>query len=334
MQQSLPEVTAACGYWQSYDSLENPTSQGSCFPISSTHVVTNYHVAEGGCAATVSFAEGTAFEVSGVVALDKERDLAIAELYTGRRRLSKVRLADRCPPVGSDLFAVGHPSGLSCTISRGIVSAHRSAGELERFGVRGLSPKDLFLQTDVAISPGSSGGPIIIFNGSNGAEAIAVSAFGLTHGQGLNFGVPSEYVRRLYNARVSECVSLAKMFPCQRSLQRTNLDHSLRLCWVMAGCDGGVSDIEQEVIANCVVVFIQNDLCTSEEATRAIDVSLADYRELADSQIIRESVIELAANLKEEYRQVVKHVLKTIAEADDFIDDCERDLWRLIEAAW
>ena len=56
------------------------------------------------------------------------------------------------PEVGSDVYVIGHPVGLGWTVTRGVVSATRKAGEA------GPTP---LIQTDAAISPGNSGGPLL-----------------------------------------------------------------------------------------------------------------------------------------------------------------------------
>ena len=78
------------------------------------------------------------------------------------------------------VFAIGNPSALEHTVTKGIVSGYRD--------VDGV----LLLQTDAAINPGNSGGPIVNDEGI----VIAVATLVLKDTEGLNFGVAAESVRR------------------------------------------------------------------------------------------------------------------------------------------
>jgi Trypsin-like peptidase domain len=79
--------------------------------------------------------------------------------------------------VGDDILVAGNPEGLEASFSRGIVSGIRS--------VSGL------IQMDAAISPGSSGGPVVNRQG----EVIGLAVATLVEGQNLNFSVPIRYLR-------------------------------------------------------------------------------------------------------------------------------------------
>jgi hypothetical protein len=84
------------------------------------------------------------------------------------------------PDVGARVYAVGNPEGLTGTFSEGIVSA-----------IRPLGP-DTLLQLTAAISPGSSGGPVLDERG----RVLGVATATLKNGQSLNFAVPAMYVAR------------------------------------------------------------------------------------------------------------------------------------------
>ena len=83
-----------------------------------------------------------------VVAVDAIHDLALIRVKG--RRWTPVDIDTGDPPnVGSAIYVIGHPMGLGWSLSRGIVSGHRDRG-----GIR-------VIQTDAAISPGNSGGPML-----------------------------------------------------------------------------------------------------------------------------------------------------------------------------
>jgi len=99
---------------------------------------------------------------------------------------------DEQPDIGEKIYAIGNPSGLSGTISEGIVS-----------GIRTLEQKKL-IQITAPISPGSSGGPVI----NNFSQVIGVAVGTLTSGQNLNFAIPASYVKKLLNNESSNLISL------------------------------------------------------------------------------------------------------------------------------
>ncbi|MBA7592637.1 hypothetical protein ES708_34828 [subsurface metagenome] len=83
--------------------------------------------------------------------------------------------------VGDEIYVIGNPQGLEGTFSQGIIS-----------GIRDLDT-EYILQVTAAISPGSSGGPVLNDKG----RVIGVAFATLTEGQNLNFAVPAYYLSRL-----------------------------------------------------------------------------------------------------------------------------------------
>jgi hypothetical protein len=79
--------------------------------------------------------------------------------------------------VGDDILVAGNPEGLEASFSKGIVSGIRSGSGL--------------IQMDAAISPGSSGGPVVNQRG----EVVGLAVSSLVEGQNLNFAVPVRYLR-------------------------------------------------------------------------------------------------------------------------------------------
>src|SRR5262249_28211760 len=101
--------------------------------------------------------------------------------------------------VGEEVVVIGSPLGLSGTVSAGIVSAIREEG------VSDVAQKDVFrgdsnydarswgIQITAAISPGSSGSPIL----TKGGDVIGVAVGTRLDGQNVNFGVPIEVAKTL-----------------------------------------------------------------------------------------------------------------------------------------
>ena len=87
--------------------------------------------------------------------------------------------------VGESVYVAGNPRGLEGTISEGIISAIRPEGDIL------VDAK--VLQITAAISPGSSGGPVL----SGKGKVIGVSVASFRGGQNLNFAIPSNYLTEL-----------------------------------------------------------------------------------------------------------------------------------------
>jgi S1-C subfamily serine protease len=159
---------------------------GSGFVVTSDGlIVTNYHVVADAFYANVQFPRGDSYLVEGLVGADSDADLAL--LKVNATSLPVLDLAGRVlPPVGTQVFAIGNPAGLTNTLSEGIISGHRTRDD-------GVSE----LQTTAAISPGSSGGPLLDCT----AKVLGVTTRYLDRGQNLNFVVPAARVNRLLQQR-------------------------------------------------------------------------------------------------------------------------------------
>ena len=92
-----------------------------------------------------------------VVAIDIDRDLALLRTNIPGQALELY--SANILPQGESVTAIGHPSGLTFTITKGIISAVREQRSTTSVG---LGASYLFVQTDTAISPGNSGGPLLL----------------------------------------------------------------------------------------------------------------------------------------------------------------------------
>jgi len=119
--------------------------------------LTNAHVVEKATEIEVVTTDGSKHKAK-LVGLDKKTDLAVLKLDDGRGPFKYARLGDSEKlQVGDWVIAVGSPFGLQATVTAGIISAKaRNIGQ---------GPFDDFLQTDAALHPGSSGGPLVTLAG-------------------------------------------------------------------------------------------------------------------------------------------------------------------------
>jgi putative serine protease PepD len=161
-------------------------------------IVTNEHVTDGSSDITVKLGDGRAQRAS-VVGRDKSTDLALLKIDSGAGTLTPLKLANSSKvQIGDATLAIGNPFGLEDTLTTGVISAtERQITAPDGFSIDGV------LQTDAALNPGNSGGPLL----NDQAEVIGVnsqiegssSANGSSQGSntGVGFAIPSNTVRRV-----------------------------------------------------------------------------------------------------------------------------------------
>ena len=129
-----------------------------------------------------------------VVTEDEALDLALLQAvylnHPSKAIPMPLTIAKEPPPVGATVYAIGNPAGLENSLSPGIIS-----------GIREIRKGVSWLQTNAAISPGSSGGPLVAPNGT----VVGVTTASLKDGQNLNFAISAqtvaEFLKRPYRPR-------------------------------------------------------------------------------------------------------------------------------------
>ncbi len=176
----------------SLDVMQIPQNTGSGFVWDRDgHVVTNFHVIEGGRAFAVTLADQSTWEAE-VVGVAPDKDLAVLKIGAPREKLVPLPVGESHNlAVGQTVMAVGNPFGLDHTLTVGVVSA--LGRELE--APNGRSIRDI-IQTDAAINPGNSGGPLLDSSGRLiGVNSAIYSPSGAS--AGIGFAVPVDTVARL-----------------------------------------------------------------------------------------------------------------------------------------
>lgn len=131
--------------------------RGAGFYVADSLLVTNYHVvANSGYVEVIQFDGSRA--TGQVKATDIDRDLALVQTSTTGQALDF--FDGNFLPLGDSVIAIGHPSGLDFSLTKGIISAVREHSTT----TSSLGKNFLFIQTDAAISPGNSGGPLLLNN--------------------------------------------------------------------------------------------------------------------------------------------------------------------------
>ena len=169
------------------DAFGGKLGTGSGFFVDPTGlIVTNFHVIEQGRRIEAVLSNERTLEVAGVMATDEDNDLAVLKVDSGP--FPALGLADsESVEAGERVVVLGSPLGLTGTLSEGIVS-NVWKDEMLPHGKRGTA-----LQITAAISPGSSGSPVMNLDG----EVVGVAVSQMLGGQNLNFAVPSQAVREL-----------------------------------------------------------------------------------------------------------------------------------------
>ncbi len=155
------------------------------------HVVTNFHVVQGGDSFSITLADGTSHPAK-LVGIAPNKDLAVLRIEG---------LGHEAPPlptgnsqdlvVGQKVLAVGNPFGLDQTLTTGVISA---LGR-EIPSATGTTIRDV-IQTDASINPGNSGGPLLDSSGRLiGVNTAIYSPTGSS--AGIGFAVPAQTVERI-----------------------------------------------------------------------------------------------------------------------------------------
>jgi serine protease Do len=170
------------------DQSDEPSvSLGSGFIISSDgYILTNAHVVDGANVVTVKLTDKREFRAK-VVGADKQSDVAVLKIDA--KNLPTVKIGDpNQSKVGQWVVAIGSPYGFDNTVTSGIISAKSRSLPNENY-----TP---FIQTDVPVNPGNSGGPLFNLQG----EVIGINSmiYSQTGGfQGLSFAIPIDEAMRV-----------------------------------------------------------------------------------------------------------------------------------------
>lgn len=155
---------------------------GTGFLVSSDgKLITNHHVIENGAKVVAKAENGGTFPILGVLRDNIEDDLALLKIDGKKLPCLGLGTSEKIE-VGARVAVVGSPLGLEGSLSEGIVSA-----------IREFPGKVRLLQITAAISPGSSGSPVLNANG----EVVGVAVSQAHEGQSLNFAVPVEAANHL-----------------------------------------------------------------------------------------------------------------------------------------
>lgn len=180
-----------------------PVGSGTGFVIDNDgHIVTNWHVVDGGDKFFVIFADGTKQDAT-LVGSDEVSDLAVVQVANPPATTLNFGDSSALAP-GESVLAIGSPLGsFSNTVTEGIVSA---TGRNFPYDGSGPQVYDDLVQHDAAINPGNSGGPLFDLAGN----VVGVNTLGIPTDdqgqpvQGLFFAIPSNTVKTIVSKLITD----------------------------------------------------------------------------------------------------------------------------------
>ncbi len=165
------------------------------------HILTNYHVVQDARSIEVRFEDGSTASAE-VVGSDPTNDLAVVQMDTSGLELTAAKLGDSdALQVGDPVLAIGNPFNLEGTLTQGIVSA------IDRTYSTSANTRPIreMIQTDAAVNPGNSGGPLLNCRG----EVIGINTL-LENPTGDNVNVGVAFAVAINTATRSLSLMLAR----------------------------------------------------------------------------------------------------------------------------
>jgi S1-C subfamily serine protease len=269
---------------KSKDGKLRPAGSGSGFIFSSDgFVFTNCHVVEGADKIMVGLLNEN--EIEGfLIGKDPDTDLAILKVYTQGYSVAKLGDSEELK-IGQFVIAIGNPYGYQHTVTTGVVSA---IGRTLRTQSGRLV--DNVIQSDAALNPGNSGGPMINTDG----EVIGVNTAIIQGAQGLSFSVDINTAKEIARQLIRD----GKVFKAYLGLmlQEVSINPKVKAHYNLANQKGlFVTRIEENSPAalsqlaegDIIISFHNRTVNTSHELFR--ELSRKDILDVVDITVIRHS---------------------------------------------
>ncbi|QDU41797.1 Putative serine protease HtrA [Symmachiella dynata] len=154
------------------------------------HILTNFHVIQDASRAIVTLYDGKSYPAT-LVGADPVNDVAVIKIDAPPETLIPVSFGDSGRlKVGMRVIAIGNPFGLERTLTTGVISSLNRSLRIRRRTITSI------IQTDAAINPGSSGGPLLDTRGRLiGMNTAIASSVGQS--AGIGFAIPSRLIERI-----------------------------------------------------------------------------------------------------------------------------------------
>lgn len=279
-------------------------SLGSGFLIDDQgHIVTNNHVIEGADVIEVTFPDGDTYEAD-LIGRDPATDLAVLQIAP-RDPIPHVNFGNSdTVAVGEWVIAIGNPFGYSGSVAAGIVSARNRNIQMGAY--------DDFIQTDVAINQGNSGGPLFNMDGDViGVNTAIISPSGGS--VGISFSIPAD----LAESVVSQLIEFGETRRGYMGLRTQEVTPALARAYRL---DEPMGAIIRSVVDDGPAdqAGLETGDLITQIGDRRIDDIRVLYRTVADA--------EIGADLEVEYirRRRTQTTTVTIEELEEDLSDEER----------
>ena len=162
------------------------------------HIITNYHVVEDADKIEVTLASNETFPAT-LVGKDREQDIAVLKISASAEKLYPVTMgrSDNLR-VGQRVYVLGSPFGWDRTLTTGIISSLNRDLPSRVPG----RPMQALIQTDAAMNPGNSGGPLLDSNSRMIGMCVAI-ATKTGQNSGVGFAIPIDRIKRMVPELIS-----------------------------------------------------------------------------------------------------------------------------------
>lgn len=277
---------------------------GSGVLIEQDQILTAAHVIDGAQAIEVLFTDGVRIQAD-VISSVSASDVALIKLRESHPQPKVATLADsNDTPIGSEVFIIGAPFGISQTLSVGHLSGRLNRGLMARG-----TPIE-FLQTDTAINTGNSGGPMFNVKG----EVIGIVSFILTKSggfDGIGFATSSNTARQALltssgvlagfeGVMIDKKVASLLNLPQEGLLvQRVNANSLMAEAGLIAGTVPSVIGGQSMLLGGDLILSINGLICRGpHDFARAIPDSSEHFDEPVVISVFREGkTIDLYAGV-------------------------------------
>lgn len=182
--QSVVNITSTAVQFDFFYGAVPQQGQGSGFILNKDGLIlTNNHVIENAQRVEVTLSDKHKYKAQ-VLGVDKNHDLALLKINNAAGLVPATLSESQNLAVGQRVYAIGNPFGLSGTMTRGIISAIRSIR-----GPQG-NPIEDAIQTDAAVNPGNSGGPLLNSRGEVIGITTLIANNGADQSSGIGFAIP------------------------------------------------------------------------------------------------------------------------------------------------
>lgn len=236
---------------------------GSGFVIDKEgRIVTNQHVVDGAQSVTVRFSDGTKVDAK-VVGTDPSMDIAVLDSDRPSSELTPLSFAgDGSLQVGNPVIAIGSPFGLEGTLTSGLISA--LGREIE--SPNGFTIENA-VQTDAALNPGNSGGPVLDSQGR--VVGVAAQIRSQSGGSdGIGYAIPGDAAQRV----ARELIQKGKVAHAYLGVSLPD-DGAAKLVQVVDGSPAGVAGLQP---GDVITALDGDSIESGDELRQAIDAKQPD----------------------------------------------------------